>query len=69
MVVTEMCAYPVSHLTDELTWRCVVCEDLTKHSEEGIIPHLVSDHGLKRELLKNERADGIFLYPEKAAKK
>ena len=63
VTIIEMCAYPVSHATSELSWRCVVCDEITKHEESTILEHLVKDHGLDKSLLKNERSDGIFLYP------
>ena len=64
-MVIEMCAYLTGHLTDEQPWRCVVCEDLTRHSEDQIMPHLMEAHGLDKTRLKTERGDAVFLYPAK----
>jgi len=66
VTIIEMCAYPVGHVTGELSWRCVVCDEITKHEETTIFDHLVKDHGLDKSLLKKDKPDGIFLYPEKA---
>ena len=63
VTIIEMCAYPVSHVTGEFAWRCVVCDEITKHEESTIFEHLVKDHGLDKSLLKKDKSDGIFLYP------
>jgi hypothetical protein len=66
MIVIEMCAYLSSHATDDTPWRCVACDKISKHAEEGIMRHLTEDHGLDAKRLKKEHKDGIFLYPEKS---
>lgn len=65
MIVIEMCAYMSSHVADDLPWRCVACDEISKHSDEAIMPHLTEDHGMDAKRLKREHKDGIFLYPEK----
>jgi len=64
MELIEMVAYEVAHVTGDPPWRCTACEVLTKHTHEGLIPHLVGAHNLSEALLKQEQ-DAMFLYPEK----
>jgi len=60
-----MCAYIAAHSTDINPWRCVVCDKISHHSEDGIMKHLTNDHELEVSRLKIDRKDGIYLYPEK----
>jgi uncharacterized C2H2 Zn-finger protein len=61
-VVIEMCAYLAVHITSDDPWRCVVCDEITRHAEDGIMPHLTEAHGMDKGRLKKDK-DGIFLYP------
>jgi hypothetical protein len=63
VTVIELCAYLTGHATNELPWRCVVCEKISKHSEDAIIPHLIEAHGLDKGRLKMEREESVYLYP------
>jgi hypothetical protein len=62
LILIEMVAYRVEHAVTAEEWRCTVCEKLTRHTEEEIIPHLVWAHNKPNDLLVEDR-DGIFLYP------
>lgn len=65
MITIEMCAYLAAHGSEDNPWRCVVCDKISKHDDDGIMRHLTEDHGLDVKRLKKEHKDGIFLYPEK----
>jgi len=42
----EMVAYQAIHTTEDFPWRCMLCEKLTKHSHDDMLPHLVGAHNL-----------------------
>ncbi len=58
----EMCAYQAMHFDGGPPWRCVLCESLTRHTDEGIMPHLVDAHNALAAQIRTE-LDGMFLYP------
>jgi hypothetical protein len=62
LILIEMMAYRVAHAETEEEWRCVVCEKLTRHKEDEIVPHLVWAHNMPNDQLVQDR-DGIFLHP------
>jgi hypothetical protein len=58
----EMLAYTTLHAGGETPWRCVACEVITRHTEDGIMPHLVGAHNADAKRIRFD-ADGAFLYP------
>jgi hypothetical protein len=68
VILIEMVGYMASHLTDDTPWRCVVCEKVSKHGTEDIIPHMISEHGYDKGRLRMERMESLYLYPEAEVK-
>ena len=63
MELITMMAYTAAHATDEAPFRCVACEHLTRHSHEGIIPHLVIAHNLTKNELSIDKDGNVFHRP------
>lgn len=61
-----MLAYSAAHRTDEVPFRCVACEHLTKHSADGIIPHLVAAHNIPECELSIDKDGCVFHSPTPA---
>ena len=61
-----MLAYSAAHLTDDVPFRCVACERLTKHSADGIIPHLVAAHNIPERELSIDKDGCVFHTPRLA---
>lgn len=55
-----MVGYLASHITDDVPFRCVVCEHLTKHSHDGIIPHMIGAHNFSKAELSIDKDGGVF---------
>jgi hypothetical protein len=64
VIIIELVGYLASHLTDDKPWRCVVCETISKHSTDEILPHMTGVHGMDKGRLKMEREESVYLYPE-----
>ena len=45
----EMVAYQAIHTTEDFPWRCMLCEKLTRHSQDGMILHLTGAHNIIKE--------------------
>lgn len=56
----EMVAYQSAHITDETPWRCMLCEKLTKHTHDGVVPHLMGAHNLLKDSILKD-SDGMFV--------
>ena len=63
MELITMVAYTAAHATDEVPFRCVACEHLTRHSHEDIIPHLVAAHNLSKDELSIDKDGNVFHCP------
>jgi hypothetical protein len=61
-----MVGYLASHITDDVPFRCMVCERLTKHSHDDIISHLVGAHNFPKAGLSIDRDGGVFHTPQKS---
>ena len=57
----EMMAYSALHCADVNSWRCMLCDNLGKFTEENIFEHLEKEHSLDKNLLKKEKGE-IYLY-------
>ena len=65
LTVMEMVGFTAAHRTDEVPFRCVICEYLTRHSPEGIIPHMVGAHNLSAAELSIDHEGNVFHTPLK----
>ena len=64
LTVLELVGYTASHRTDDVPFRCVICEYLTKHSHEGIIPHMIMAHNLSAAELSIDNDGNVFHTPQ-----
>lgn len=68
-MLIEMVGYAALHSAGDDRWRCVLCEDMDKFTQEELYNHFTSRHDLDKNDLKLEKGDDIFLYPKNDAKK
>lgn len=61
LTLLEMVAYKAVHSADDAPWRCVKCEVLTRHSDDGIIPHLVGAHNLVKDTITTHPDGTMFM--------
>ena len=60
MITIEMIAYKTKSGSEDEPWRCVVCDTLTRHTDEGIEPHLISVHDILNTRIKRHSDGTIF---------
>lgn len=61
--VTLMVAHKAIHADGEAPWRCRLCEEMGKHTEEGIVSHLKSRHRIAPKDLLHDKSDGSIFAP------
>ena len=61
--VLNMVGYRAAHTVDEVPFRCVVCERLTRHSSDDIIPHIVAAHNIPEAELSIDKDGNVFHVP------
>jgi hypothetical protein len=67
-MMIEMVAYTAVHTVDTATWRCVMCEHVTKIEEANLFAHMEQAHGLGKDKLRLD-GDALFLYPQPGEQK
>jgi hypothetical protein len=67
-MIIEMVAYTALHYAKKDNWRCVLCEELGKYTEEEILNHISEKHGIASERLRKEQGGELYAYPVQVKK-